>query len=178
MKILIGLCALLTLVVTSPIQKWQRSGDGCPYLIEHEQMFNWFQAWEECLQNNMTLLAVDSSYKHRQITLLLKELFPKNLTYWIGAHDWIRPKQFVWQSTHAAMHFSDWVAGQPNYGSDHCVRNSAAENQWYDSNCHDNYGFICENLQCSNEKNLAYEKSTVTSKYNVHFWNVLGNQKP
>ncbi|XP_013109820.2 lectin subunit alpha-like [Stomoxys calcitrans] len=143
-------------------------------------MFNWYEAWEQCLHNNMTLLAMDSAHKYRQITMLLKEVLPNNLTYsyWIGAHDLARAKHFVWQSTGRAMQFTNWSSSQPSYGSDHCVRIARSkEDQWIDSVCSNNYGYICENLQCSNERSLVYENGTPSSKYNVNFWNVLGNQK-
>uniref|UniRef100_A0A1I8QA53 C-type lectin domain-containing protein n=1 Tax=Stomoxys calcitrans TaxID=35570 RepID=A0A1I8QA53_STOCA len=182
MKALITWCLLVTLGVHSkPMKKWHNSSDGCPFYMEYEQKFNWFQAWEECLNLNMSLLTPDTFYKQQQVNGILELSFDKNFSYWLAGHDNAVEKRHVWATTGKAFGFTNWAKAQPNWSTnDHCILVHESTNQWHDFPCATKLGFVCEIRQCSMEKPEVLDANHWMNqkKYTINVWNVLANRNP
>ncbi|XP_005176182.2 lectin subunit alpha-like [Musca domestica] len=156
-------------VETIPVEKWfQLEGGNQTVFIEREYKYNWFQARNECLQKNMTLIAIDSSEKSALLTSLLKRVFEKPHNLWIGGDDLGQQDVFVWSSTGKRFEFTNWSKGNPshNHGLEHCVNLwEHSDFEWNDAPCSESKGFICEeNLhllaakqELQHMKNMLYE---------------------
>ncbi|XP_005178145.2 lectin subunit alpha [Musca domestica] len=181
MRAVIVLCTLAALAWSSPIEKWHRSSDGCLYYVEHEMKFNWYQAWEECLNRNMTLITLDSFYKQQQIDGIIQMNYAKKLTFWMAAHDNAVDKRHTWATTGKILSFTNWAKDQPNYAAnDHCLLTHDSTGQWHDFPCTSKLGFVCEILQCTNTKSGDLENGELSKelkKYNVNIWNLLGSHR-
>ncbi|XP_061388521.1 lectin subunit alpha-like [Musca vetustissima] len=157
------------LVQTIPVEKWfQLDGGNETIFIEREYKYNWYQARNECLLKNMTLITVDTSEKSELLTSLLKRIFEKSHNLWIGADELGQEDHFVWSSTGKRFEFTNWSKGKPshNQGQEHCVNLwESSDFEWNDAPCNELKGFICEeNLhlraakqELQHMKNLVYE---------------------
>ncbi|XP_073822444.1 lectin subunit alpha-like [Musca autumnalis] len=165
-----------------PIEKWHRSSDGCLYYVEENMKFNWYQAWEECIAKNMTLITIDSFYKQQQFDGLIQMHYPKKLTFWLAAHDNAVAQRHVWATTARPLSFTNWAKDQPNYANnDHCLLIHESTGQWHDFPCSSNLGFVCEIQACTNKNAGDWESvelSKELKKYNVNVFNLFGNSKP
>ncbi|XP_073827071.1 lectin subunit alpha-like [Musca autumnalis] len=181
MRTLIILCTVICLTWAVPIQKWHRTTDGCLYYVEKQISVNWYQAWEECLNKNMTLITIDSYNKQKYVDNLIDMFYASKFSYWLAAHDNAVAKRHVWATTGKPMYFTNWAKGQPTYSTNyHCIYSSSNDGQWYDTICTNTQYFICENLQCttteSNDDDFEYGGvPKELKKYNVNIWNHLGH---
>ncbi|XP_037816925.1 lectin subunit alpha-like [Lucilia sericata] len=85
-KVWIKLAVLLLiqfdLIAMEPV--WYEASDGIKYLIETEEKFNWYQAWNECARYDAELIAIESEEQNRIIMKLLRGLNDKSKNLWIG----------------------------------------------------------------------------------------------
>ncbi|KAM7352642.1 lectin subunit alpha-like [Cochliomyia hominivorax] len=155
MKYFINIFLLITLVYCVPVDKWHRSGDGSLFFIEAETKYNWYQAWNECARKNMSLIAIDTFYKHTQIDTLIKRLFPQSPSFWLAGHDNAVDRRYEWATSGQVFSFTNWGVGQPDRlnNSEHCILIWHNTWQWYDLPCSHNLGFICEENAFLKEKN-------------------------
>uniref|UniRef100_A0A1I8PYS7 C-type lectin domain-containing protein n=1 Tax=Stomoxys calcitrans TaxID=35570 RepID=A0A1I8PYS7_STOCA len=138
--------ALAAMASSMAIQKWRNSEDGSLFYIDTEAKYNWYGAWNECVRKNMSLIAIDSYYKHQQIDSLLRKLFPTCPSFWIGGHDNAIDLRYEWASTGEVFTFTNWGTSQPDRSGnkEHCILIWQNTWEWYDLPCEHKLGFICE----------------------------------
>uniref|UniRef100_A0A1I8Q0F5 C-type lectin domain-containing protein n=1 Tax=Stomoxys calcitrans TaxID=35570 RepID=A0A1I8Q0F5_STOCA len=134
--------------------------------IEHEQKYNWFEAWNECAMRNMTLMAIDTTERHGVMNSMLRKRFTKCPNLWIGGNDLGEEGKFVWSPTGRPFEFSNWQKGQPdNYKSnENCVHYyDITDFEWNDAACSLKMGFICEEnrFQVAARRDLKMKKQFI-----------------
>ncbi|XP_013101567.1 lectin subunit alpha-like [Stomoxys calcitrans] len=130
-----------------PVEKWFELQPNHRVFIERDYRYNWFQARNECLLKNMSLITVDTSEKSAALTSLLKRIFDKPHNLWLGGDDLGQENVFVWSSSGKRFEFTNWSHGNPshNRGQEHCVNLwDATDFEWNDAPCNELKGFICE----------------------------------
>ncbi|XP_065355480.1 lectin subunit alpha-like [Calliphora vicina] len=157
MKYLISILViiLVALADSEPVEKWHKSSDGSLYYIEREEKYNWFEAWNECARRNMSLMAIDTMYKHTQIDTLLRRLFTVSPSLWLSGNDNAVDKRYEWATTGNVFGFTNWGTGQPDRlnNNEHCILIWKTTWQWYDLPCSHKLGFLCEENVFLKEKN-------------------------
>ncbi|XP_073822431.1 lectin subunit alpha-like [Musca autumnalis] len=153
------IAAILTLTSGVVVEKWHTSEDGSLYYIEKDLKYNWHGAWNECARKNMSLIAIDTQYKHLQIDKLIKKLFAPCPSFWIAGHDNAIDLRYEWATTGEIFSFTNWGPNQPDRlgNNEHCVLIWQNTWQWYDLPCTHNLGFICEENRFLKEKKTAVE---------------------
>uniref|UniRef100_A0A1I8QD53 C-type lectin domain-containing protein n=1 Tax=Stomoxys calcitrans TaxID=35570 RepID=A0A1I8QD53_STOCA len=137
---------IIDIVCGIPVKKWYDLKNVGNIFIENDQKFNWFQAWNECVSQNMVLITVDTWEKNEDLTQLLRENSLKS-NLWIGGHDWGDKGRFVWSSTGKRFTFTNWSKGNPDNVRDvgSCVHYwKSADYEWNDAQFNNTFGFICE----------------------------------
>ncbi|KNC28722.1 hypothetical protein FF38_09443 [Lucilia cuprina] len=155
MKYFVSILLIISIVGSVPVRKWHRSNDGSLYFIEAEEKYNWFEAWNECARKNMSLMAIDTLYKHTQIDTLLRRIFPTSPSLWISGHDNAVDRRYEWATSGRVFTFTNWGAGQPDRlnNNEHCILIWHNTWQWYDLPCSRKIGFVCEENVYLKEKN-------------------------
>ncbi|XP_075150763.1 lectin subunit alpha-like [Haematobia irritans] len=144
MKLLLILCAIISLTNCAVVKKWHKSDNGDLYYIENESKYNWFEAWNECARKNMSLLAIDRYERHYQIDILIKGLFPTCPSFWIAGTDNAVDGRYEWATTGEVFTFTNWGSGQPGRtAGEHCILIWTTWD-WHDLPCTHKLGFICE----------------------------------
>ncbi|XP_011293768.2 lectin subunit alpha [Musca domestica] len=152
--ILVLVVTLLSMATGIAVEKWHKSEDGSLFYIDTEAKYNWHGAWNECARKNMSLIAIDSRYKHLQIDTLIKKLFAACPSFWIAGHDNAIDLRYEWATSGEIFSFTNWGPGQPDRlnNNEHCILIWQNTWQWYDLPCGHKLGFICEENRYIKEK--------------------------
>uniref|UniRef100_A0A1I8P8Q4 C-type lectin domain-containing protein n=1 Tax=Stomoxys calcitrans TaxID=35570 RepID=A0A1I8P8Q4_STOCA len=178
---LLILAALFACALTVAVNKWHNSEDGSLFYIDTEAKYNWFAAWNECARKNMSLIAIDTHYKHLQIDTLIRKLFAACPSFWLSGHDNAVDLRYEWALTGEVFTFTNWGPSQPDRlgNKEHCVLIWQNTWQWYDLSCDYKLGFICEEnryiketaQEIANLKKQCENSAKDTSKYkNIIFY--------
>merc|ERR1711892_641963 len=115
-----------------PGDGWVPGGDGLScYLISQDKM-SWFEAQEFCGSNGGYLAEINTHAEQAFLSTILSS----SSYYWLGLADLAHPGQYTWQHSWQSPAFTNWGAGEPDGGSQHCVFQwGGHEYQWADYLC-------------------------------------------
>ncbi|XP_061389114.1 lectin subunit alpha-like [Musca vetustissima] len=159
--------ALLLIEVVIAEPQWYNSSDGRQYLIESAAKYNWFRANHECSRRNLQLVEIQSESKNQALVQLLKNIFGKSTSLWLGGNDQFNTeistnRPFYWSASGKTMTYSYWYPGEPNNerNQENCVQTFAysPEFQWNDVSCSNQYGFICEHQRSHNKYSATLQE--------------------
>ncbi|TMW41566.1 hypothetical protein DOY81_013355, partial [Sarcophaga bullata] len=174
MKSAVCVLLLINVVFSVPEQKWRESEDGSKFFIETDKKYTWFQAWNNCARKNMSLIAIDTYEKHQQFDKLLRKYYNKLTYIWIGGHNYDNSLQYQWASTGEVFTFTNWHPNEPDARQNTCVRLDV-DYQWYNSDCFNKFGYICEENQAN--KKTCDDKGKNELRTNVFYFNNIENSK-
>ncbi|XP_075150759.1 lectin subunit alpha-like [Haematobia irritans] len=164
---LVIVAGISSMVSSVAVEKWHNSHDGSLFYIDTELKYNWFAAWNECARKNMSLIAIDSSYKHQQIDALIRKLFSSCPSFWIAGHDNAIDLRYEWATTGELFTFTNWGPSQPDRlgNREHCILIWQGTWEWFDLPCDHKLGFICEENRYIKEK--SHEIAELKKKYDA-----------
>merc|ERR1711892_8821 len=115
-----------------PGDGWVPGGGGLScYLISPDKM-SWFEAQEFCGSNGGYLAEINTQAEQAFLSTILSS----SSYYWLGLADLAHPGQYTWQHSWQSPAFTNWGAGEPDGGSQHCVFQwGGHEYQWADYLC-------------------------------------------
>jgi len=96
---------------------WTHSGDYC-YRISSERLY-WYDAQEYCMHRGGYLAEIKSSAEQ----ISVEQILNVDLYYWIGLSDLLSEGNFIWETSHTDLDYSNWDEGEPNdeFGDEDCV---------------------------------------------------------
>ncbi|KAM7355861.1 uncharacterized protein ACRADG_001806 [Cochliomyia hominivorax] len=120
---------------------------GNKYYIELDRKYTFTEALIACMEMNLTLLAMDSHTKTKEINRIFEFDIGRNEKVWVdGIFSRYPQHHFVWLSTRKQFVYTDWDYNSPNfYDKDQfCVNIGHSNMEWNDEFCNFQHGFICE----------------------------------
>ncbi|XP_067687491.1 macrophage mannose receptor 1-like [Haliotis asinina] len=106
---------------------------------------SWFEAQRYCMAAGGDLVSMHSPDDNAFFTALTSKIFHRQ-QFWIGLNN-LDMTGYQW-SDGSPVQFLDWQVRQPNdgLGEKRCVYLDSYYGTWYDQNCNDIMGFICQKL--------------------------------
>ncbi|KNC25674.1 hypothetical protein FF38_06713, partial [Lucilia cuprina] len=119
------------------------------YYIDYNEKYTWFEAQHECSTKNMTLVAIESSFKSQEINTMLNKSLEKRTSLWLGGFmtHYQDDRRYVWLATGQPFNYTLWAENQPSICNrdEYCIKIVFANNtKWNSDSCHHTNGFICE----------------------------------
>ncbi|XP_023299989.2 lectin subunit alpha-like [Lucilia cuprina] len=184
-KVWIKLALLLLiqceLIAMEPV--WYEASDSVKYLIETEEKFNWYQAWNECARYDAELIAIESEEQNRVIIKLLRGLNDKTKNLWIGGNVIYDKISFHWANNEQEFTFSNWSFDELDKLATRkqCVyiMKHRKNMPWNIVNCDaKEFGFICKEIITSGVTEYAenFKEKVVLSgqMYNGSIYGLIG----
>ncbi|XP_065365171.1 lectin subunit alpha-like [Calliphora vicina] len=162
---------------------WHESSDGKRFLIDMEEKYNWYQAWNECARYDAQLITIESQEKNQVLMKVLRSVNEKTKNMWIGGNVFYDKVFFHWAANEQEFTFTNWVSdGIDKFAAQkQCVYIMKHKKNfpWNIVNCDaKEFGFICEEVISSTEStNTESIKETEVNKgsmYNGSIYGLIG----
>ncbi|KAM7349295.1 lectin subunit alpha-like [Cochliomyia hominivorax] len=162
---------------------WYEASDGKRYLIDPEEKYNWYQAWNECARYDARLVAIEDHEKNHILGKLLKKLNEKNKNLWIGGNVNYDRISYHWAVNEQEFTYTNWFSEEVEKLANQmqCVyiMRHRKNNPWNIANCENKeFGFICEEMMNSDEltkmEKLKENQGLPGSMYNGSIYGLIG----
>ena len=115
-----------------PGDDWIAGSDNKSCYLVSPSPVTWFAAQEFCGTHGGYLVEINT----RAEQSFLSSILSSSSYYWLGLSDLAHPGQYTWQHSWLAPSYTNWYAGQPDGGSQHCVFHwGDHQHQWADYLC-------------------------------------------
>ncbi|KAK7101157.1 collectin-11-like [Littorina saxatilis] len=123
---------------------WTRSGSKCFALVRDKQ--HWPEAQMTCEVLGGDLAVISNSVENRVVGNMLA--VTGTAEAWIGLHDLLTERHFVWRKTNRVPTYTNWNDNQPDNwkGIEHCVTMRRSQ-KWNDVRSSASLPFVCETGQ-------------------------------
>uniref|UniRef100_A0A8C6WES5 C-type lectin domain-containing protein n=1 Tax=Neogobius melanostomus TaxID=47308 RepID=A0A8C6WES5_9GOBI len=144
--------ALITLFIV-PQSHAVENDQGCPVgwtlfgtrcFKFFDSTLTWMNAEKSCQSHGANLVSIHSAEEHDFIVDLIKKATGENQWTWIGGHDAVVEKQWMWTDG-SVWDYSNWLKGQPSNhgGNEHVAMINWLEPLWNDAPEHSTMAYIC-----------------------------------
>lgn len=96
---------------------------------------------------NMFLISIETREKSKQINELVMKNVVRNFV-WIGGYALPNsdPLKFLWVRSGKILNYTHWESYNPRMGNGDCIQSGFSDMIWFNYNCENKVGFICESL--------------------------------
>ncbi|KAL3837095.1 hypothetical protein ACJMK2_022476 [Sinanodonta woodiana] len=110
-----------------------------------DTLITWKNASDLCKYDGGNLVTIESAEEQKYITDVIKRMFLKARSLWIGS-DMLHPEEERAWSNGEKLSYENWAKGEPNnVDMENCVILRTNNSMWNDVKCTEKNGYICEN---------------------------------